>query len=126
MKKIEEIELKEKLNSLFEESDKTFKDPSYTDTERSEILDLTEEEILEVAEYVKRHEESKPPKKRPKFTFSFFGKILFNLLLVLAEILIVTFLLWVLIPFGINKEVTIINCWSITLIIAILKKWIQK
>ena len=72
MKKIEQIELKQKLNGLFNDSAKSFENNDLANTERSEIVDLSEEEMLEVAEFVKRHEEAKPPKKRAKFTFSFF------------------------------------------------------
>lgn len=126
MSKIEEIELKEKLSNLFADSYETYKQDDISTTERSEIVDLSEDEIKEVAEYVKRIEEKKSPKKRIHFTFSFFGKILFNFLIIILEILIVSFTIWFLFPISINKDITYLDWLSITIIIAVLKTWIQK
>jgi hypothetical protein len=126
MKKIEEVELREKLNGLFSDSEESYKDARLNQTERSELVDLSEEEIKEVAEYVQKIENKKSPKKRYKFTFSFVGKILFNFILILLEILIVSVVLFLFFPNSINKDVTYLDWLSITIILAVLKQWFQK
>lgn len=126
MADLDKLELQQKLNNLFSESDQRYSNENLAYTDRSELVDLSEEEIREVAEYVKRTEDKKALKKRAKFTFSYFGKILFNFLIILLEIIIVSLVLYILVPFAINKEVTLLNCFSSTIILAVINKWIKK
>jgi hypothetical protein len=120
-------QIRKKIEELFGESNKTFERESLNPTERSELQDLENQDVQEVAEYLK-HQFTKEEKKQaslPKrrWKWNFYGFWWFKVILFVLEFFVLTLSIYFLVPLSINNTVTLIQAFSSATLLTILRQW---
>jgi hypothetical protein len=130
---VDDRQLKQKMEELFGESKETFEAKEDFDevlfTERSELQDLNDQDVEEVAEYLKEQyakkeaKQAKLPKQR--WIWKFYGVWWFKIILFFVEFLALMLSLYFFVPLSINTSVTIIQALSGTTLLTILRQWMK-
>jgi ABC-type multidrug transport system fused ATPase/permease subunit len=120
--------IRQKIEELFGDSNKSHEDmEEILFTERSELEDLSNEDVQEVAEYLKhrysKQEEREANKPKQRWKWKFYGLWWFKIILFVFEFLILTASLYFLIPLSINTSITIIQAFSSAAFLTILRQW---
>ena len=126
----DERQINQKIEELFSENENANKDmEEVLLTERSEMVDLSPEEVAEVKDAVKdmlgKKEAREALKPKPKWTWKFYGFYLFKALIFLAEYAFIALSIYFLLPLAINTVVTLIQAVSITTLLTIYRQWIK-
>lgn len=120
-------QLRKKIEELFTESDAV--NANAINTERSELLGLTEDDVREVAQVLKHNidKKEKLKAKQPKirWKWNFYGLQLAKLLWYLSKLSVVGGCIFFLLPIAINTNVSAGQAISIVTLLAVLKSWMK-
>jgi hypothetical protein len=123
-------QLRQKIEELFGEEKK--RDGGAEEvlfTERSELQDLTNDDVEEVADYLKHQYAKKEQKEaalpKQRWIWKFYGVWWFRVILFLVEFLVLMLSLYFLVPLSINTSVTLIQAFSGATLLTILRQWMK-
>lgn len=123
-------QINKKLEELFSDNKKGLGDmEEILFTDKSELQDMTAQERAEVEQAVRnmlgKKEAIDSVKPKKVWRWNFYGLHAFRIIKYLLELCIIITLVWLLLPIAINTEVTIIQASSISVLLAVISKWMK-